>query len=201
MRKLCFTLIVLVIIYTMVFADTTEEKRINELNRKSLISTEKNFQRKENAPVSFLPRADMLYLLELPQKKVTYRYDICKVIITMLGVENEYIDLGAQIKFLGEKGVIPRHYFKNKEFDAMQPLRKGLAAYMFYQTLEIKGGLILKLFGTNERYALKELVHEGIMSPGSTNDIVTGEELLMLVTRGGEYLSQKTAKNVEIKEK
>ena len=75
-------------------------------------------------------------------------------------------------------------------FDPNEPLRKGLAAYMFCKALGIKGGLAARVFGMNERYAMKELIFEEMMYPGDARDIVRGKELIVMVTRSAEYLAQ-----------
>ena len=66
-----------------------------------------------------------------------------------------------------------------------------LAAYMFYKALGIKGGLCLRLFGVNERYAVKELGFQGIMPSGNVNDIVSGEELVSAFTQATNYITKK----------
>jgi predicted RNase H-like nuclease (RuvC/YqgF family) len=106
-----------------------------------------------------------------------------------MNVENQYIDLGSQVTFLKQNKLLPKRY--EKEFDPTKPLRKGLTAYMFCRALGIKGGIMLRLFGMTERYAIKELVHQGMMSSGDVDDIVTGEELIYLVTQAGNYMAKK----------
>ena len=64
---------------------------------------------------------------------------------------------------------------------------KILCTYMFSKAFDIKRGVILSLFGMSERYALKELVYQGMMSPGNVKDIVSGEELISILTQTGDY--------------
>ena len=73
----------------------------------------------------------------------------------------------------------------------MEPLRKGLFAYMLYSALDVKGGITLSLFGVSERYALKELVYQGILSSGNVKDILSGDELVTTTMRAADFIAKK----------
>ena len=110
-----------------------------------------------------------------------------------MGVENKYIDLNSQIAFLKENRFLPKKIAQ--DFKPTEPLRKGLAAYIFYKALGLKGGIIIRVFGSTQRYALKELAYQGIMPSGNVNDIVSGDELISTLTRAANYLSEKIERN------
>ena len=76
-------------------------------------------------------------------------------------------------------------------FDPMKPLRRGLTAYALRKVLNIKGGVFLNLFKENERYALKELAYEGIMSSGNIREILSGDELAATMTRAINYMESQ----------
>ena len=118
-------------------------------------------------------------------KRIAYRYDASKALVILMRVENQYISLDSQIHFLKKKNILPKKF--ESEFDPMEPLRKGLIAYMFSMALDIKGGVVLSLFGMSERYALKKLVYQGMMSSGNVKDIVSGEELISILTQAGNF--------------
>jgi len=126
-----------------------------------------------------------LYFISLLPKRVTFRYDAAKAIVILMGVDEEYIDLSSQVAYLQAQGFLPQRY--QQAFDPMQPLRKGLLAYILYRALHIKGGIALHLFGPTQRHALKELAFRGMMSPGRVNDLVTGEELVQAMSQMAEY--------------
>lgn len=130
-----------------------------------------------------------IYFVNLLSKRISYRYDAVKSIIMLMGVDEEYIDLDSQVRYLKEKCILPKQYAES--FDSMLPLRKGLAAYLFLRALEIKGGIALHLFGPSERYALKELIFQGIMSPGYANDIVSGSELVQMMSQAARYKAER----------
>ena len=188
MKKIFIISICLILIPSSLLAETSEEKRrIEEKKRESLESTETDIAAKRE-PRPPLEPIDMVYLMELSLRKVVFGYDACKTLVILLGVENDYIDLDSQVDFLKKNGLLPKKL--ESKFEPMKPLRKGVAAYMFAKALGIKGGVILRVFSINPRYALKELVYQGIMSPGNTNDIVSGDELFYMLTQSTAYMAE-----------
>ena len=141
------------------------------------------------------PPLKELYFAQLVQKRVTFGYDAAKVIVILMGVDEEYLDLTSQVGYLQQRGFLPRRL--QQSFDPMQPLRKGLAAYLFRQALGIRGGITLHLFGPSERYALKELVFQGFMVPGHVNDLVTGGELVQLMIQAAQHQMRRESRGVK----
>ena len=62
--------------------------------------------------------------------------------------------------------------------------------------LLLRGGICLKLLGIRERYALKELVYKGMMSSGTTNDILTGDELFFAYMQATNYRKNNRKKPI-----
>lgn len=166
-----------------------KERRIEEEKRRALLP-EKPRPPVQHAkmPSTFAPE-DLIYFAGLMQKKVTFRYDACKAVVVLMGVKDRYIDLDSQIIFLRQRDLLPEEF--EDRFDPMQPLRKGLLAYMVYSALDMRGGIALTLFGRSERYSLKELVFKGIMAEGNTKDIVTGEELFSVTIQALDYMEKR----------
>jgi len=164
-----------------------DDRRIEEQKRNDLKPTEVHYQGKKpvakGAPL--LPD-DTVYLFEMALRKVTYGYDLCKTIVILKGVENDYIGLDSQVRYLKEQNYLPKHL--EDTFDPMKPLRRGVTAFVLLRVLDIKGGIFLRVFNESERYALKELLYEGIMSSGNVNEIIGGDELASAITRAVNYL-------------
>lgn len=191
MKKMLVILVAFIIFPSLLLAQASEQaRRIEEQKRENLRPTEGQTSKVKKKTPPPLDPIDLVYFAELMLKKITYRYDISKAIVILMGVENQFIDLGSQITFLKNENILPKKFDK-KEFDVTKPLRKGLTAYMFCKALKIKGGILLTLFGVNQRYALKELVHQGVMSSGNVKDVVSGEELVLILTRAGIYMAKK----------
>lgn len=190
MKKVLSLCLFLIFFSSLLMAQTSEEeRRIEEEKRQSLHSTEERIFEKRELGFRPTDSTELGYFRELLSRRVIFHYDACRALVILMGVENQYKDLNAQIAFLKEKNIIPRK--TASEFDPNEPLRKGLAAYMFCRALEIKGGLWLRLFDKSQRYALRELVFEGIMSPGNVNDIVSGKELILILTTAANYKAKR----------
>lgn len=127
----------------------------------------------------------VFYFATLAQNRIAFHYDAAKALTVLMGVDEEYIDLTSQIAYLEAKGFLPKRL--RGAFDPMAPLRKGAAAYMFRQALGIRGGIALHLLGPSERYALKELEYQGILSPGNTQDLISGAELVQIMAQAVSY--------------
>ncbi|MFC1646161.1 hypothetical protein ACFL2Y_03180 [Candidatus Omnitrophota bacterium] len=193
MKKIVAALTCCILLFpSLVVAQTTEEeRRVEEQKRESLRSSEAQPSSRQQAASRPITPIDIVYLTELIPRKVAFGYDACKILVILMKVEDEYINLDAQVDFLNKENLLPEKIAA--EFDPMKPLRKGVAAYMFCKALEIKGGVILRVFGINQRYAIKELVFQGIMSSGNVRDIISGDELASMLTQSLHYLA-KTAK-------
>jgi hypothetical protein len=111
------------------------------------------------------------------------------MIVIIKGIENEYVGLDAQVNYLKKQNYLPRSI--KDTFDPMKPLRRGLTAFVLLRVLDIKGGIFLRIFNKSERYALKELLYQGIMSSGNVNEIISGDELASAVTRAVNHLGSK----------
>jgi hypothetical protein len=170
-----------------------QNRRIEEEKRADLKPTQKGRlpeSKEEEAEPTDL--SGFNYFRHLITKNVAQQGDACMSVAVMLNIDDEAGDLDSQIKALNERGIIPKKIAA--DFDPSQPLRKGVAAHMFCKALGIKGGVVLRLFGVSQRYALKELVFENIMFPGYDRDLVSGKELVLILTEAVNYLAAKQGK-------
>ena len=169
-----------------------DSRRIEEQKRENLKSTEVHYQKKKKKQLSKsapLQPDDIIYLAEMSFRKITYGYDLCKLLVILKGIENEYIGLDAQVAYLREQNFLPKNV--RDTFDPMKPLRRGLTAYVLRKVLNVKGGIFPRLFAESERYALKEMTYAGIMSSGNVHAIISGDELASTMTRAVNYLGSQ----------
>jgi hypothetical protein len=68
-------------------------------------------------------------------------------------------------------------------FDPADGLERDLLAYLAASYLDIKPGLLTSIFGMTRRYAYREMQHRGLMIQGQPREIVSGSELLSVLTR------------------
>ncbi|MDP2943848.1 MAG: hypothetical protein Q8N49_01035 [Candidatus Omnitrophota bacterium] len=191
MKKIISFFLFFAFLPSFLMANTAQDdRRFEEEKRKSLMPTEiQPAPQKPDSPQPYEPTY-LNYFNELVSKRVALRSDALQAVVVLLGVGDQLKESGAQVEFCKKNNIIPKEMAAG--FDISQPLKKGLAAYMFCQAMEIKGGIWLRLLGMNQRYALKELAFEGIMTDGNVNDIVSGRELVIILTNAAEHLAQKT---------
>ena len=60
-------------------------------------------------------------------------------------------------------------------------LRRDVLAYLCASYMGCRPGLLTGLCGMTRRYAHREMLHQGVMGPGTPNMIVSGSELLAIV--------------------
>ncbi len=188
--KLLFAVLIVLSFSSVALSQTpVEARRVEENKRKDLQATENPKRPGTEQPPSTasapMRPLDRMYFLELITKRITYHYDLCKMISLLLEKENEYITLDAQIMLLKENHFLPRSL--EEDFPPQQLLRKGVTAYIFTKALGIKGGWSVRVFGLREHNAINELVYEGIMPAGNARDIVSGEELISIFTQAVNY--------------
>ena len=184
--------VLIVLSFTSVALPQTQvqTRRVEENKRKDLQATENLKSRGLEQPPSSastpMSPLDRMYFFELMTKKITYHYDLCKIISLLLEKENEYITLDAQIMLLKENRFLPHRLIK-EDFSPQELLRRGIAAYVFTKALGIKGGWSVRVIGLREHNAINELVYEGIMPAGNARDILSGEELISIFTQAVKY--------------
>lgn len=169
-----------------------DDRRIEEQKRENLKPTKTPYQKKvktQTSKAAPLQPDDIVYITEMSFRKVTYGYDLCKMIVILKGTENQYIGLDAQVAYLKDQKFLPKN--ARDTFDPMKPLRRGLTAYVLRKVLDVRGGVFPRLFGESERYALKEMTYEGVMSSGNIHTIISGDELASTITRAVNYLGVK----------
>ena len=171
---------------------TQQDRRVEEQKRDELKPSEVTAppvtvpgQAQPPVPIGALP----IYFLEVSRRFVTFHYDLAKAAVVMRGVDEQYINLEAQTAYLQEQRLLPPRCAVT--FDPKAPLRKGLFAVVLARTLNVRGGVFYHLFPSSQRYALKELVHQGILSPGYPSDLVSGQEFVASVARAVEQIARE----------
>jgi len=79
------------------------------------------------------------------------------------------------------------------DFDrpATEAVTRGTLAVILAGALEIRGGLMMRLLGPTERYALRELIHLGLFPESSPNQAVSGTAYMALIGRTEDYLRRR----------
>ncbi|MBN2120824.1 MAG: hypothetical protein JW734_07205 [Candidatus Omnitrophica bacterium] len=172
-----------------------QDKRIEEEKRKDLKQSQEPLAEETKKELTATQEVGFDYFRSLISKEIALQADACKSLAVLLNIDQEFQDLPSQINALKQKNIIPKKL--TSSFNPQEPLRKGVAAYMFCKALDIKGGVVLRIFGISQRYALKELVFQEIMRPGYERDVVSGKELVLMVTEAANYLISKQDKTTK----
>ena len=68
-------------------------------------------------------------------------------------------------------------------FDPAAGLERDTLAYIGASYLDIKPGLLTSIFGKTRRYSYREMQHRRLMVQGQPRQVVSGSELLSVLTR------------------
>lgn len=169
MIKIAPVVLVWACLLSVAFAQSAQESRgFEEEKRDLLVSTEVRGPAVVSPPLSENAASNVRFLNELYSRPVARVADAERIVAILK--ENEGEGVGS-----ADGG----------------PLRKGAAALLFCRVLDIHGGIWMRLFPNSERYALRELVFEGIMSAEGTGEIVTGRELVAIFVAAVDYMEKK----------
>lgn len=126
------------------------------------------------------------YLRRIFEKDRATYGDACRAILSVIKGEHTDADYAAIVGDLTGRGVVTADW----GLLDTSLLTKGTLAYMVCQALDIKGGVTMRLFGINRRYALRECLHRRLMERGTVDEYVTGRELIDVVTNATVFQQQ-----------
>jgi hypothetical protein len=121
----------------------------------------------------------------LATKPVASNDDAFHAIILDLDGTDPNANYDARVATLKTRGLLLKSFNR----PANEGVTRGTVAVALYQAAGIKGGVILHLFGPNERYCLRELRYLNLLPPSSPNQIFSGVELVGVVGRFEDYMS------------
>ncbi|MFH1640398.1 MAG: hypothetical protein ABIA66_00385 [Candidatus Omnitrophota bacterium] len=189
MKKLLLLLFFIVLFPAVLIAQTHQDsRRIEEEKRESLLPTERSIPEQTTIQTLDQYPDTSAYFQELVRKPVATFADAARVVVLLSGEQDSIQSFTLERSLLRERGIIGSELADVKE---NKTLRKGLLALLLCRALDIRGGIWKRLFTNSQRYALREMVHEGIISTGSTQERVSGKELIIMFTQAARYLAQK----------
>ncbi|MGE5279827.1 MAG: hypothetical protein ACM3L6_03675 [Deltaproteobacteria bacterium] len=169
MKKAVYYALIGVWVSSLAFAQSAQESRgIEEENRDLLDYTQVHIPSAVSVPLPGSASPEMAYLDALYARPVARVADGERVAALLKGAKWDEAASGG---------------------DA--PLRKGEAALLFCRALGIRGGIGRRLFPKSERYALRELVYEGIMSAEGPEEVVAGRELVGMFVAAVDFMEKE----------
>lgn len=136
----------------------------------------------EKAAVESTVASKTLYYRLLARKPAATIEDAIRAISRYKGGSEELKPLAEELEFLKSKGV---DFSKDIVIRKDDTLTIGSAAHMLMKAMGIKGNSAMyKWFPNNQRYAMKEAMAQGIVSPGSfIGQTLSGNDLMGMLVR------------------
>jgi hypothetical protein len=112
---------------------------------------------------------------ELGDRSITCYDDAFHGLLIYVDGEDKSENYPARVDLLKQRGLLARDFDK----PATQAVDRGTLAVAIAKSLKIKGGLMMRATGGNvRRYAVRELIYEGVYPPSSPNQTFSGAEFL-----------------------
>lgn len=122
-----------------------------------------------------------LFYRLLARKPAATIEDAIRAVYRYKGGENELHPLVEEMDYLDKNGI---HFSKDIIKRKDDTLTIGGASRMLMNALNIKGGLLYRLFPDNQRYALREATRQGIVPPNSfIGQTMSGNDLMGMLVR------------------
>jgi hypothetical protein len=109
--------------------------------------------------------------------------DAMRAVLMLMDDKDETTTFSQRVEKLLERKVVDPSW----TFDASRPVTKGELAYMMYQALSLRGGVILMVTGPTQRYCLREMQYLGFISAGLMTTDISGGELVAVLARADNY--------------
>lgn len=160
-------------------------RRIEENKRSALRATQAVPSSVSVIAVDEAALSEEEYFRILVESKYIFFRDLCRALTILLGSDTQYDTLSSQIAFLKEARIfLPSDV---QEISDSMPLEKGFVAVAFCKSLGLRGGLWMRICGVTERYAVKELIFKGMMMQGHPRDVMSGRELIYVLTQAANF--------------
>ncbi len=126
--------------------------------------------------------SDAEFLFELSETKYCSTDDAYRGMLYLIDGTDTSRDFEERTARLVMHGVIKKSWTHNPNTVAT----KGKVAYMLVRALEIRGGVMYNITNGCPRYALRELIHNGMIKGGRENSKISGAEYVGILGRADD---------------
>ena len=116
-------------------------------------------------------------------RKITSNDEAFHGLILFIEGQDDAADYAGRVEWLNEREMLPRDF----DLPSNEAVRRGTMAVAISRILEIKGGLVMRVFGPSPRYATRELQYLNILPPSSPHQTLSGMEFVGLIGRIEDY--------------
>jgi hypothetical protein len=129
------------------------------------------------------PQAQMDFWHDLPDRKAVSNDEAFHALLLFLDGDDPAADYPARVGAMRTRGLLPGGFADRPE----AAVRRGTVAVALVRGLKIPGGLTMRVFGPQPRYAERELEYAGLFPPGSPHQTFSGAEFLGIIGRAEDY--------------
>ena len=126
--------------------------------------------------------SDAQFLFELSNKKYCSTDDAYRGMLFLIDDKDTSKDFEERTTRLVMHGVADKNWTHNPN----ATVTKGKVAYMLVRALEIRGGVMYNITNACPRYALRELIHKGIIIGGTEYSKLSGGEYVGILGRADD---------------
>jgi hypothetical protein len=119
-------------------------------------------------------------------QKYVSENDAMRGVLMLVDGKDEHETFQQRVDALRERKIVDASW----DFRADRPVTRGRYAYMIYQSLHVRGGVVLAVTGPSQRYCLRELEYQGFMASDIVTTEITGGEFISVLTRADAYKKQ-----------
>jgi hypothetical protein len=129
------------------------------------------------------PNDQIEFWHQLAEQKLACNDDAFHGLLLFLDEKDDSADYAARVATLKSRGLLPKSFNQTAE----QDVDRGTLAFAIVRAMHIKGGVVMRLTGTSERYATRELIDMGLYPPSSPNQTFSGTELVGIMGKLEDY--------------
>jgi len=144
------------------------------------------------------PGADLEFLSDLGDRPIVTNDEGLHALIMFASADgvDTSADYGSRVALAKELNWLEESWDEPSNM-AMQ---RGTMASAIASICKIKGGVMMQLVGRSRRYASRELTYIGILTPGSEQQTMSGQEFISILGKAQDYMVLDEAAKAKKKE-
>jgi hypothetical protein len=135
------------------------------------------------------PDSQLNFWHELALRHLTSNDDAFHAILLDVDGHDTCASYEARVSALKARGFLPKSFSE----PANLAIERGTLGVITVKILDIKGGWVMRVFGPSPRYALREVVYEGIFPPSSPQQTFSGAEFVGVIGQIDDHEKPVTA--------
>jgi hypothetical protein len=129
------------------------------------------------------PQIQLDYWHELAGKELINNDEALHGILLYLDGKDDCTSYDQRVAALKSRGYLHKSFKQ----PADQAVERGTIAVVLVKSLNLKGGLTMRLFGDTPRYATKELMYRDIYPMSGTDQVFTGAQFVGVIGKAEDY--------------